>query len=84
MCTGETPAKPVGDAGLLAPSGEERQFRAVAAHSVLAEVFGLPADIVGGGLHDGDLLAVLPHPLELDAAVLQGEQSVVLADVSSA
>lgn len=54
MCTGETPAKPVGDAGLLAPSGEERQFRAVAAHAILAEVFGLPADIVGGGLHDGD------------------------------
>ena len=56
MCTGETPAKPVGDAGLLAPSGEERQFRAVAAHAILAEVFGLPADMVGGGFHDGNPL----------------------------
>ena len=54
MCTGETPAKPVGDAGLLAPSGEERQFRAVAAHAILSEVFGLPADIVDGSFHDGD------------------------------
>ena len=32
------------------------------------------------GLDDGDLLAVLAHPLELDAAVLQSEQRVVLAD----
>ena len=54
MCTGETPAEPVGNAGLLAPSGEEGQFRAVAADGVLAEVFGLPADIIGGGFHNGD------------------------------
>ena len=54
MCIGETPAEPVGYAGLLAPSGEERQFGPVAAHGVLAEVFGLPADMVGGGFHNGD------------------------------
>ena len=56
MAAGEAPAEPVGYAGLLAPSGEERQFGPVAAHGVLAEVFCLPADIVGGCLHDGNPL----------------------------
>ena len=30
-------------------------------------------------LHNGDLLAVLAQPLELDLAVLEGEQGVVAA-----
>ena len=53
MGAGETSAQPVGDAGPLAPPGEERQLGAVAAHGVPAEVLLLPPDVVGGGLHDG-------------------------------
>ena len=54
MAAGEASAEPLGNAGFIAPSGEERQFGPVAAHGVLAEVFGLPADMVCGCLHDGD------------------------------
>ena len=71
---GETPAEPVGDAGLFAPLGEERQLGAVAAHGILAEALLLLPYIFGGRLHDGD---VSPG-----AGILAGERVPAVAQLA--
>ena len=56
MAAGEPFAKPVRNTRLLTPFGKERQLRPVAAGGILSQFLLLFADVISGGLHDGDAL----------------------------